>query len=207
MIRILIALILTTQSVMAFNLNGKKLASDKVTMLLPRAFNHKLMRKRMKIIRNQFTDTTGVKVKIRYHDLRFNSLLDAVNFVSEHDVILVLYKPDTSYGLASSKVAKADFTTTNGGTLVTGGLIRINDIRYQQAIEGLESRPNYALNYLANVNWHETSHLAGLDHINKPKSIMFGGGKFSMLRNLGFSRDDKRGLRAIYRGYKQVKGK
>jgi predicted Zn-dependent protease len=169
-------------------------------MLLPSAFNHQLMRKRMRIIRNQFTDATGVKVKLRYHDIRFDSLVEAVNFISAHDVILVLYKPDVTYGLSSTKVANASFTTSNGGTLVHGGLVRINDIRYQQAIEGLESRPSYALNYLANVAGHEgLGHLAGLDHINKPKSIMFGGGKFSMLRNLGFSRDDKRGLREVYK--------
>ena len=196
---IALTLLLTSQQfAMAYNLNGKKLASDRITMLLPSDFNNDLMRTRMKIIAKQFTNNTNVKVKLRYHDINFDSLLDAVNFVSTHNLILVLYKPGLTYGLSETKLANASFTTSNGGTLVHAGLIRINDLRYQERIEHLESQPNYALNYLTNTTWHEVGHLAGLDHINERSSIMFGSGKFSKLRNLGFSTDDKRGLRDVY---------
>lgn len=199
-----LTLLLTIQQfAQAYNLNGKKWAGDRATILFPEAFNEPLMRKRMRIITKQFQEATGIKFKGRFHDLQFNSLLEVQNFIALNDnLIIILYKPGLTYGLASSKVAKADFTTTNGGTLVTGGLIRINDIRYQEVTAGIESRSNYKLNYLANVTGHEEGHLLGLDHVSladHPKAIMTLG-KFSKLKNLGLAPDDKRGLREIYKG-------
>ena len=98
-----------------------------------------------------------------------------------------------------NRLANASFITSQGGTKVHGGVIRINDIRLQEVAGG--ALPNYYLNYLANITWHEVGHLFGLDHADhriRPKPIMLSSGKFSKLKRLGLAKDDKRGLRRIY---------
>jgi hypothetical protein len=194
-----VLILLTTQAAFAYELNGKKWAEDQALILLPKAFNEPLMRKRMNIIVNQFRRNVPFKIKTRYHDLKVDGLLNVINYATQNNLIIVLYKEGETYGLGN-RVANASFVTANiNGSNVHAGLIRINDIRLQQVIGGRDD--GYALNYIANVTWHEVGHLFGLDHTDKRRGrpLMLSAGKFSKLKNLGLSLDDKKGLREIYK--------
>lgn len=194
MVKILLALILTIPPAFAFNLNGKRWAEDTALIMLPSSFNTDLMRKRMEVIAGQVRRNVPFKVKLRYHDLRYNSILDVINLATEHNIIIVLHKENDDLGLGN-RVANAGFITSNGGTLVHAGVIRINDLRYKEVTAGGN------LNYLANITGHEVCHLLGLDHADfriKPTPLMISGGKFSKFKRLGLAADDKKGLRKVY---------
>lgn len=191
---ILLALILTTQPTLAYNLNGKRWVEPTSTIFLPQSLKQPKILKRMRIVRRQYNTETPFKVRMRINDGAFASTLDAIYFAADTNSIVVLYQEGEDYGLGT-RVANLSFIASQGGTKVHAAVIRINDIRYKQVTAGGN------LNYLANVISHEIGHAYGLDHTDhriRPRPVMVSGGKFSKLKRLGLAPDDKRGLREIY---------
>lgn len=194
---ILLTLLLTSQQVQAYTLNGKHWAEDSLTIVLPPSMSDKKIVNRMKYLLWQVRKEVPFKLRLEVLDGAFTSTLDAANYADANKAVVVMYEPGEDYGLGT-RVANTGFITSQGGTAVHAAVIRFNDLRYQQVTDGGN------INYLTQVTGHEClGHVLGLDHSKKkdgkPSPIM-SIGKFNRFRNkhFGFTRDDKRGLRAIY---------
>lgn len=199
MIKLLIALLLLTLPAQAYNLSGKQWVEPIATIALPASLSDKKIKNRIRYIAIQFRRNVPFKVRTEVLDGAFASTLDAIYYATDTDSIVILYAPGEDFGLGN-RVANASFITSQGGTLVHGGVIRINDIRLKQ-VAG-DTSNGRGLNYLSNVIGHEVGHLYGLDHSTpgtKPVPIMTSSGKFSNRKRLGLAKDDKKGLRKIYR--------
>ena len=193
-----LTLILTSQQfAWAYTLNGKHWAEPTCTILLPSTLDRKVI-KRFKYIAWQYRKNVPFKVRVQMLDGAWTSALEASYYASANSAIIVRYAPDEDYD-QGTRVAHTDFVTSQAGTRVHGTVITVNDIRLREVAGDISQ--GIGLNYFASVLAHETGHSFGLGHSipgTKPTPIMTSGGKFSRLKNLGLTPDDRRGLHKIY---------
>lgn len=193
MIKILLALILLTLPVHAYNLNNKHWAEKTCTIMLPTSLSDKKLVNRVRYIAGQYQASTGVKMRVKVYDGAFASTLDAIYFAEDTNSIVVLYEPGEDLDIGN-RVANTSFIASQGSTVVHAAVVRINDVRLQQVSEG-------DLNYLGNLIGHEVGHAFGLDHPGggRLKNSIMHLGKFTGGKRFGLARSDKKALRGIYR--------
>ena len=178
------------------NLHSWKWAEDECTLVLCNELYSKELKSKISKILGKFPKLP-FKLFFQCSEVpAFTDMNKALDFVRGTKSVFVNYKPGHDFKMGN-RIANASTTKSGASTKSHSGLVRINDIRLQQATGGDTT-------FLANIIVHELLHCLGIDHasaladekgfVTKNRPIMVSGKSHP----LGLSYDDKQGIKERY---------